>query len=126
MRAVVVEGSGKNANISGYLVGGKTGTAEKISEHGGYKRKALLSSFIGVFPMNQPRYVILASIDEPHGIKESFGFATGGWTAAPAVGRVISRVAPILGVSPVNDADGLITAKLTINNPARGRAVASQ
>ena len=126
MRAVVVEGSGKNANIPGYLVGGKTGTAEKISEHGGYKRKALLSSFIGVFPMNQPRYVILASIDEPHGIKESFGFATGGWTAAPAVGRVISRVAPILGVSPVNDADGLITAKLTINNPARGRAVASQ
>ena len=126
MRAVVVEGSGKNANAPGYLVGGKTGTAEKIGEHGGYKRKALLSSFVGAFPMHQPRYVIIASIDEPHGIKESFGFATGGWTAAPAVGRTISRIAPILGVAPVDDADGQVTAKLTINTSTRGRAVASQ
>lgn len=126
MRAVVVDGSGKNANVPGYMVGGKTGTAEKINEHGGYKRKALLSSFIGVFPINRPRYVVLASIDEPVGIKESYGFATGGWTAAPAVGHTISRIAPLLGVSPVDDSDGQVTAKLNISTLARGRAVASQ
>jgi cell division protein FtsI (penicillin-binding protein 3) len=126
MRAVVTEGSGKSANVPGYFVGGKTGTAEKVNEHGGYKRKALLSSFVGVFPINKPRYVVLASIDEPHGIKETYGFATGGWTAAPAVGRTISRVAPILGVPPEDDSDGRITAALTINTQPRGRTVASQ
>ena len=126
MRAVVTEGSGKSANVPGYFVGGKTGTAEKINEHGGYKRKALLSSFVGVFPINKPRYVVLASIDEPHGIKETYGYATGGWTAAPAVGRTISRIAPILGVPPEDDSNGRITAALTINTLPRGRAVASQ
>jgi cell division protein FtsI (penicillin-binding protein 3) len=126
MRLVVTEGSGKSANVPGYFVGGKTGTAEKVNEHGGYKRKALLSSFIAAFPINQPRYVVLASIDEPHGIKESYGYATGGWTAAPAVGRIISRVAPILGIQPEDDSDGRIAAKLAINSMARGRTVASQ
>jgi cell division protein FtsI (penicillin-binding protein 3) len=126
MRLVVTEGSGKSANVPGYFVGGKTGTAEKVNEHGGYKRKALLSSFIAAFPIDQPRYVVLASIDEPHGNKESFGYATGGWTAAPAVGHVISRIAPILGVPPEDDSDGHITAKLAIHTLPRGRTVASQ
>ncbi len=126
MRAVVTDGSGKSANVPGYLLGGKTGTAEKIGEHGGYKRKAVLSSFVGVFPMNNPRYVVLASIDEPQGIKESYGFATGGWTAAPAVGRIVTRAAPILGVAPVDDNDEQITAKLNVKHQTRGRAVASQ
>ncbi len=126
MRAVVTEGSGKSANVPGYLLGGKTGTAEKIGEHGGYKRKAVLSSFIAAFPINNPRYVVLASIDEPQGIKESYGFATGGWTAAPAVGRIVTRAAPILGVAPVDDTDPQITAKLNVNHQTRGRTVASQ
>ena len=126
MRLVVTEGSGKSANAKGYLVGGKTGTAEKIGEHGGYKRKAVLSSFVGAFPMNRPRYVVLASIDEPHGIKESYGFATGGWTAAPAVGRTITRIAPILGVAPVDDSDAQVAAAMQVNVQSKRRAVASQ
>jgi cell division protein FtsI (penicillin-binding protein 3) len=126
MRLVVTEGSGKAANVPGYFLGGKTGTAEKVNEHGGYKRKAILSSFIAAFPINKPRYVVLASIDEPKGIKESYGYATGGWTAAPAVGKVVARAAPILGLQPEDDSDGRITAKLAINSLARGRAVASQ
>ncbi len=102
MRLNVVRGTGKKAIAAGYMVGGKTGTAEKAGA-GGYRRKALLSSFVGAFPMNDPRYVVLAVIDEPKGTKATFGYATGGWTAAPVVGRVVSRIAPILGVTPVNE-----------------------
>ena len=53
--------------------------------------------------MNEPRYVVLAVIDEPKGTKATFGYASGGWTAAPIVGRVVSRIAPILGIAPVNE-----------------------
>jgi len=60
--------------------------------------KLFVKSFAGVFPMSQPQYLVFVMIDEPKGTKASFGFATGGWTAAPAVGRIISRVAPLLGV----------------------------
>ena len=97
MRLNVVEGTGKKADAPGYFVGGKTGTAEKVGA-GGYRRKALRSSFIGVFPASKPRYVVLAMLDEPQGTKETFGFATAGWTAAPVVGRVIERAAPLLGI----------------------------
>ena len=58
----------------------------------------LISSFCGVFPMSEPQYLVFVMMDEPNGTKASFGFATGGWTAAPAVGRVIARIAPLLGV----------------------------
>ena len=97
MRLNVVEGTGKQADAPGYLVGGKTGTAEKTGA-GGYRRKALRSSFIGVFPASKPRYVVLVMLDEPQGIEETFGFATAGWTAAPVAGRVIERAAPLLGI----------------------------
>jgi cell division protein FtsI (penicillin-binding protein 3) len=53
---------------------------------------------VGVFPIDDPQYLVFVMMDEPHGNKKSFGFATGGWTAAPAVGRIIARVAPLLGV----------------------------
>ncbi|MBX9635215.1 MAG: penicillin-binding protein 2, partial [Magnetospirillum sp.] len=82
MRMVVTEGTGKKADVAGYEVGGKTGTAEK-AVNGSYKKKAVLSSFVAAFPMDNPRYVVLASIDEPQGTKETFGFITAGWTAAP-------------------------------------------
>jgi len=99
MRLVVEEGTGRLADVPGYLVGGKTGTAEK-SAAGGYRRHALLSSFVGIFPSTAPRYVVLALLDEPHGTKQTFGYAGGGWTAAPAVARIIGRIAPLLGVEP--------------------------
>jgi cell division protein FtsI (penicillin-binding protein 3) len=100
MRMVVTEGTGGTAEVAGYEVGGKTGTAEK-SGAGGYHHKALLSSFIAAFPISNPRYLVLAMVDEPQGNKESFGFATAHWTAAPVVGRVIAQIGPLLGISPV-------------------------
>ena len=102
LRLVVEHGTGKLAAAPGYLVGGKTGTAEKVSGKG-YARKELLSSFIGVFPINDPRYLIMVSVDEPHGVKSSAGYATGGWVAAPAVSRIVQRMAPIMGISPVDE-----------------------
>ncbi|MAM68753.1 MAG: penicillin-binding protein [Rhodospirillaceae bacterium] len=100
MRLVVDKGTGQKAAAPGFLVGGKTGTAEKVSGRG-YHRKALISSFVAAFPMNKPRYVVLAMLEEPKGTKETFGYATGGWVAAPVVGAVVRRIAPVLGLRPV-------------------------
>ena len=126
MRLVVTNGTAKIANVPGYLVGGKTGTAEKISAHGGYARKhANLSSFVGVFPMNDPRYTIFVTIDEPHGNKQSAGFETGGWVAAPAVARVISSMGPLLGIPPVDENSAPIQAKMNIDITPNGRRVAA-
>ena len=102
--AVVAEGTGKNAAVPGYLVGGKTGTAEK-AVGGRYKRDSMITSFVGVFPIDRPRYAVLTLFDEPKGTKETFGFATAGWNAAPAAGAVIERIAPILGVQSLVDPD---------------------
>ncbi len=99
MRMVVTEGTGKKADVPGYDVGGKTGTAEKAG-HGGYRKKAVLSSFVAAFPMDAPRYAVLIMIDEPQATKETYGFITAGWTAAPVVGRVIAQIAPLLGLMP--------------------------
>lgn len=106
MRVAVLEGTGGKADIAGYRVGGKTATAEKAVA-GGYAEDALLSSFIGAFPIDDPRYLVFILIDEPKGVEATFGFAGGGWTAAPAVGRVIERIAPMLGVFPEPDQPAL-------------------
>jgi cell division protein FtsI (penicillin-binding protein 3) len=117
MRLVVESGTAKQAEAPGYVVGGKTGTAEKnIGGH--YEEKRLLSSFIGAFPMNDPQYVILALVDEPHGNKESHGYATAGWTVAPATSRIIQRIAPLLGVAPVDEQSPDIVRSLQIESLA--------
>jgi cell division protein FtsI (penicillin-binding protein 3) len=97
MRQVVRDGTGKNADVQGYLVGGKTGTAEKQAG-GRYEKSNLVSSFVGSFPMTHPRFVVLALLDEPKGIKESLGYATGGWVAAPVVKNIIERLGPLYGL----------------------------
>jgi cell division protein FtsI (penicillin-binding protein 3) len=98
MWLTVAEGTGDQAAVPGYLVGGKTGSADKAS--GGGYRGGLLSSFIGAFPIDQPRYVILVTLDEPKGDAATYGYAHGGWTAAPTVGRIIGRIGPMLGLAP--------------------------
>lgn len=98
MRLVVTDGTGKQAEVPGYRVGGKTGTAEKPGRNGGYDSKRLISSFIGVFPVEAPQYAVYIAIDEPQGTKESFGYATGGWVTAPAVARTIASMGSILGI----------------------------
>jgi cell division protein FtsI (penicillin-binding protein 3) len=126
MRLVVTGGTAKQfGNVPGYLVGGKTGTAEKIMLNGAYaKRHANLSSFVGVFPMTEPRYAVFVTIDEPHGNKHSAGFETGGWVAAPAVARVISSMGPLLGIPPVDESSPVIQAKMEIDVNPVGRHIA--
>lgn len=101
MRINVVRGTGSKANAPGLRVGGKTGSAEKVIG-GRYDRTRLVSSFAAVFPTDtapgEDRYFVLILIDEPKGSAKSAGQRTGGWTAAPAAGRVIERIAPFLGV----------------------------
>lgn len=106
MRLVVRKGTAQQANVPGYRVGGKTGTAEKATA-GGYARKAVISSFAGVFPSDDPRYLVFILVDEPQGTRSTLNFAGGGWTAAPAVANVIRRIAPTLGVLPGQEDDGL-------------------
>jgi cell division protein FtsI (penicillin-binding protein 3) len=103
MLLVVEEGTGKKADVEGYLVGGKTGTSEKVGARGGYNRKALFNTFVAGFPMNKPRYLVQVMLDEPKPQKGTYGFATAGWTSAPVAGRIISRIAPLLGVPPVDE-----------------------
>jgi cell division protein FtsI (penicillin-binding protein 3) len=98
LRMVVTEGTGSKADVAGYPVAGKTGTAEK-AVGGGYAEKRLLSSFMGVFPARKPLYLVLIVLDEPKGNEATAGFATAGWTAAPTAGKVISRIAPMLNVA---------------------------
>jgi cell division protein FtsI (penicillin-binding protein 3) len=123
LRLVVTDGTAKQGgDVPGYLVGGKTGTAEKVLGHG-YAKKALLSSFIGAFPMNDPQYMVFVTIDEPHGNKKSFGFATAGWTAVPAVARIIARMAPLFGIKPIEETPEIHRA-ITIDIPGSSKQVA--
>lgn len=99
MELVVDHGTGRKAQVAGYRIGGKTGTADK--EVGGrYSNSKVISSFVGAFPIEQPRYVVLALIDEPHGNASTYNFRTAGWVAAPAVGHIIKRMAPLMGIAP--------------------------
>ncbi|MFO0996497.1 MAG: penicillin-binding protein 2 [Alphaproteobacteria bacterium] len=124
MRLVVEQGTGKSADVHGYLVGGKTGTAEKNGV-GGYKHKALLSSFIGAFPITDPRYIVLVMLDEPKGTKESAGYATGGWVAAPAVSRIVQRIGPMLGVAPVDGDSPDVKKQLFVSTDPKAPRLAS-
>ena len=99
LRLVVMKGTGKKADAPGYRIGGKTGTAQKLI-NGHYSQTINITSFAGVFPMDDPRYVIVVMLDEPKATKDTFGFTTAGWNVAPVVSRTVSRIAPMLGVTP--------------------------
>ncbi len=103
MRLVVTDGYGKPADVPGYFVGGKTGTAEKNSGHG-YKKHTNISAFMSVFPMNAPKYAVYFMLDEPKGNASTGGYSTAGAVSAPGAGRVIARIAPMLGLMPESGA----------------------
>ncbi|WP_421787562.1 peptidoglycan D,D-transpeptidase FtsI family protein [Hyphobacterium sp.] len=102
MREVVANGTGGRADAAGFRVAGKTGTAERPGR-GGYDEDRLISSFSAVFPYDDPQFVVLVVLEEPQGTPATYGYATGGWTAAPAAGEIISRIASILGVEQEDD-----------------------
>jgi cell division protein FtsI (penicillin-binding protein 3) len=99
LRLVVMKGTGRKADAPGYRIGGKTGTAQKLI-NGRYSNTINITSFAGVFPMDDPRYVIVVMLDEPKATKDTYGFTTAGWNVAPVVSRTVSRIAPMLGVAP--------------------------
>lgn len=99
LRMIVVDGTGKKADAAGYRVGGKTGSAEKPGA-GGYRRTSLIATFAAAFPMDRPRYVVIAMLDEPQATEATSGQRTAAWNVAPIVGRVVPRIGPLLGVMP--------------------------
>lgn len=97
LRLAVMQGTGKRAEVPGLLTGGKTGTAEKPGV-GGYREKAVIATFAGAFPMDDPRYVVVVSIDEPKGTSELPGLVGAGLVSAPVFRQLVQRIGPQLGV----------------------------
>jgi cell division protein FtsI (penicillin-binding protein 3) len=113
MRLNVEEGSARKADVDGYYVGGKTGTSDKII-NGRYAHHKVLNSFTAILPADNPRYMLLIMLDEPKALPETHGFETSGWNAVPTGGKVIERIAPLLGLVPrfnLPKGDQLILAK---------------
>jgi cell division protein FtsI (penicillin-binding protein 3) len=104
LRMITLYGTGRKANAPGFRVGGKTGSAEKPAE-GGYRKNALVSTFAAAFPMDHPRYVVVAMLDEPKGTAASSFQRTAAWNAAPIVGRLVPRIGPMLGIVPDDSRD---------------------
>ena len=101
LRGVVTDGSGKRANIAGYEVAGKTGTAQKLV-NGRYIDKKVMTSFLATFPVSNPKYALYLMMDEPKATKETWGFVTSGWNTVPTAGKIITAIAPQLNL-PAND-----------------------
>ena len=112
MRLNAETGTAKQADVKGYYIGGKTGTAEKVVG-GRYSKKQVLNSFTAILPADNPQYQLLVMLDEPKALPETHGFITSGWNAVPTGGKVIARIAPLLGIEPRFDlppSDRLILA----------------
>ena len=107
MIATVDGGTGRQADAAakGYDIGGKTGSAEKVGARGGYSKSSNRTVFVSAFPISAPRYVVFVLLDEPHGTKETYNFATAGWNAAPTAGNIVNKIGPMLGVFPVGHDD---------------------
>jgi cell division protein FtsI (penicillin-binding protein 3) len=117
MRLIVTNGTGSFGEVPGYFVGAKTGTAQKVSGRGGYKKHSNYSSFIAAFPIYAPRYVVYVAIDSGHATAATHGFTTGGYMAAPSVAHVIARIGPMLNVMPRFDNVEAINQELAIPMP---------
>jgi cell division protein FtsI (penicillin-binding protein 3) len=114
MRLNVEKGTASKADVPGYYIGGKTGTADKVV-NGRYSKAKVLTDFMAVLPADQPRYLLLIMLDEPHATPETHGFTTSGWNAVPTGGAVVARIAPLLGIEPrlgLPSADQLILASV--------------
>ncbi|WP_246045337.1 peptidoglycan D,D-transpeptidase FtsI family protein [Rubellimicrobium roseum] len=110
LRQVVSRGTASLADVPGYEVAGKTGTADKPRATGGYYDDKVIATFAGVFPASDPQYVIVVSLDEPVETSGTEPRRTAGWTAVPVAAELVRRAAPLLGLRPaveVAAADGV-------------------
>ena len=99
MRLNVEKGTARRADVPGYYIGGKTGTADKVVA-GHYSKAKVLTDFMAVIPADDPKYLLLIMLDEPQKIPETQGWNTSGWNAVPTGGLVVQRIAPLLGIRP--------------------------
>jgi cell division protein FtsI (penicillin-binding protein 3) len=105
MRQVVVRGTARSANVEGYEVAGKTGTADKPNAWGGYARDKTIATFASFFPASDPKYVLVIALDEPTAVINKTSFRTAGLTAAPVLAHAIRRLAPVMGMRPLGAPD---------------------
>ena len=111
LQQVVDRGTASTASVYGYSVAGKTGTANKVNPKGGYFKKKNITTFVSVFPVEKPKFVLLVTLDEPKILTSEQSRRTAGWTAAPIASEIIYRVAPLLGIRPnfqTNENDDLL------------------
>ena len=116
IRLNVTEGSNKLADVPGYCVGGKSGTAEK-QKGGRYLKHSNYCGFVGAFPMTAPRYAVYVVLDDPKPTAKTFGYATAGWNANPTAAKIIKRIGPMLGVVTVDE------GKINWNEQLRRKSV---
>ena len=114
LRGVVMDGTATIADVSGYFVGGKTGTADKPSAQGGYDKDKNITNFASIFPINEPKYVLVVTLDEAQDTSGPEPKRTAGWTAVPVSAEIIARVAPLLGLRP--KFDNKTTVGVTLSN----------
>nr|WP_091685226.1 penicillin-binding protein 2 [Methylocapsa palsarum] len=99
MRLNAEIGSAKMADIKGYFIGGKTGTADKIV-HGHYSKDRVFTTFMAILPADKPKYLYLTLMDEPQGLPETGGYRTAAWNSGSVTGKIIERTGPLLGIAP--------------------------
>jgi cell division protein FtsI (penicillin-binding protein 3) len=115
LRKVVTEGTASFGEVPGYAVGGKTGTADKPKPTGGYYEGKVLATFASLFPANDPKYVLIVTLDEPSENSGAEPRRTAGWTAVPVAAEMIRRIAPLLGLRPDIEPAPLPGVTLTAN-----------
>ena len=125
LRRVVTEGTATLADIPGYAVAGKTGTAEKPRKGGGYDSDKVINTFAAIFPANDPKYVLIVTLDEPVETSGPRPRRTAGWTAVPVAAEIIRRIAPLMGLRPQVEQVPL-AGSVTLNGLTAVRAVATE
>ena len=116
LRRVVTDGTASLAEVPGYAVGGKTGTADKPkASGGGYHEDRVIATFAGMFPAHDPRYVIVVTLDEPVETSGEEPRRTAGWTAVPVAAEIIRRTAPLLGLRPAIEQVGAAAIRRASN-----------
>jgi len=116
LRAVVTEGTASFAEVPGYQIGGKTGTADKPGRRGGYLEDTVIATFASMFPAHDPKYVLIVTLDEPVETSGDKPRRTAGWTAVPVAAEMVRRVAPLLGLRPTVEPDSLADITLSSSN----------
>tara|TARA_R110002111_G_scaffold144905_1_gene211198 strand:- start:25 stop:1020 length:996 start_codon:yes stop_codon:yes gene_type:complete len=116
LRAVVTEGTASFAEVPGYHIGGKTGTADKPNPTGGYYEDKVIATFAGMFPAYDPKYVLIVTLDEPVETSGDKPRRTAGWTAVPVAAEMVRRVAPLLGLRPTVEPGSIADITLSSSN----------